>query len=42
MNSNGHTGVITSVGSNYVFVRYGNDTVSKATRAKDLILEKGR
>lgn len=31
-------GVITSVNDNYVFVRYGNELNSKATRAEDLRL----
>lgn len=30
-------GVITSVNEMYVFVRYGSDTHSKATRAYDLV-----
>lgn len=30
------TGLITSITEKYIFVRYGNDTISKATRAKDL------
>lgn len=29
-------GVVTSVGSSYVFVRYGGDETSKATRAEDI------
>lgn len=32
-------GVITSVTEHYVFVRYGADTGSKATRPEDLELE---
>lgn len=31
-------GVITSVNDKYVFVRYGNEINSKATRAEDLKL----
>lgn len=31
-------GVITSVNERFVFVRYGNDVNSKATRAEDLKL----
>lgn len=31
-------GTITSVNDSYVFVRYGNDTISKATRPSDLRL----
>ncbi len=33
------SGTITSVGSAFVFVRYGADTTSKATAAADLELE---
>jgi len=32
-------GVITSVNDSYVFVRYGRDINSKATRAEDLLLK---
>lgn len=32
------TGTITSVNDKYVFVRYGNDINSKATRPEDLTL----
>lgn len=31
-------GVITSVGDRFVFVRYGQDAYSRATRAEDLTL----
>lgn len=33
------TGVVTSVGDAFVFVRYGADRHSKATRPEDLELE---
>jgi hypothetical protein len=29
-------GIITSMNEQYVFVRYGSETISKATRPKDL------
>ena len=37
-NNQRELGVITSVNEKYVFVRYGNDVHSKATRAEDLML----
>lgn len=37
-NSLRERGIITSVNEKYVFVRYGNDCISKSTNPDDLIL----